>query len=188
MGQKALGTIIINYDNAIDLPGVTVREFEALLDFFYTETYNTSTRTPLLEVWIDLLSVATRFDFQRVRERAIRGIDLHHESLDPIEQIFLAEKHDVPHWLRQAYAALCQRVNPLEAWEIDKIGSDTIAKLWKAREAVRDPAAGSPGRSPASVQSFLPESRPGTPKEYLPYSPTRVERIVNEVFFLSENP
>ncbi|KAJ6625180.1 hypothetical protein B0H10DRAFT_1640735, partial [Mycena sp. CBHHK59/15] len=122
---------------AIPLPGVTTAELEALLDFFYTECRNEAQ----MQAWIDLLSIATRFDFQRLRECAIDTIEHSRwrfpERIDPIKQIVLAEKHDIPHWLPIAYAALCQRPNPLEEWEAEQIGYRKTTLLARAREAVR---------------------------------------------------
>jgi hypothetical protein len=56
--------------------------------------------------WIDLLAISTRFDFQRIRECAIDAIENsrwehvwrpgHLNNIDPIEQILLVEKHDIP--------------------------------------------------------------------------------------------
>ncbi|KAJ7676326.1 hypothetical protein B0H14DRAFT_3684752, partial [Mycena olivaceomarginata] len=133
-------------ERAIPLPGVTAAEFEALLDFFYTEKFQR--HQAAMREWIDLLAISTRFDFQRLRECAIHAIEqgqwtqgrrmrMRKIDIDPIEQILLAEKHDVPHWLRIAYVAICERSDPLEEWEAEKIGARKTALLARAREAVR---------------------------------------------------
>ncbi|KAF7291419.1 BTB domain-containing protein [Mycena indigotica] len=126
-------------------PGVTVAEFEALLDFFYTDEFHED--CPELHTWLDLLSIATRYDFQRLRERAIDVIDGHRwngrqwgvcEEFDPITRIVLAEKHAIPHWLTTAYIALCERGTPLQLHEVRTIGVEKAVLIAEAREKIRD--------------------------------------------------
>ncbi|KAJ6625177.1 hypothetical protein B0H10DRAFT_1942763 [Mycena sp. CBHHK59/15] len=193
---------------AIPLPGVTAAELEALLDFFYTECVTITRRWEFqrneaqMQAWIDLLSIATRFDFQRLRECAIGAIEHNlwpgtprrFESIDPIKQIVLAEKHDIPHWLPIAYAALCQRPNPLEEWEAEQIGYRKTTLLARAREAVRDPDNHLIDSRFASLQArTVSPPMPGTPMLsahtlYTPYRRERVAAIVNEVFFPPPTP
>lgn len=58
--------------NPIYLSGVTELEFETLLRFFYKSIYDDFTLSQ--ESWIALLSIAHRYEFLNVRERAIREI------------------------------------------------------------------------------------------------------------------
>ncbi|KAJ7111402.1 hypothetical protein C8R44DRAFT_985525 [Mycena epipterygia] len=184
-------------ERAIPLPGVACVEFEALLDFFYTEKFQR--HQAVMKEWIDLLAISTRFDFQRIREDAINAIE-HSRwkqprqwprriTIDPIEQIVLAERHDIPHWLPVAYALICERSKPLDEWEAEKIGYRKTALLARAREAVRNSNY---------VPSPLPLEGKAEPFEFeefevpLAESPTsngffdnrdRVDAIVSEVFF-----
>jgi hypothetical protein len=132
---------------------------------------------------INLLSISTRFDFEQIRQRAISGLDL----LDPIEKIVLAVKYDIPQWFAPAYAALCQRPNPLEEWEARKIGWTKTVLVARAREAVResyrDGRRSPPLLTPSPPTPILVLSDAPTHPFYQPYSPSRVARIVNEVFF-----
>ena len=112
-----------------------------------------------LQRQIDLLSISTRFDFDRVREAAIKCIryglsrrqdwftpDIWSVSGDsqwlagvsPVDRICLAEKYDIPEWLCPSYEDLCQRVAPLEVHEAERIGVRTATLLARAREAVRE--------------------------------------------------
>lgn len=147
-------------------------------------------RVILLEECIDLLSISTRFDFEAIRQRAIHDIDYPHpfrRPLDPINKIVLAEKHDIPKWLAPAYAALCQRANPLELWEAQKLGMEKTVLLHRAREAVRELAPGSPVTPCYAYEPPLPQ--PSIPSEpYQPYSASGVARIVSEVFFPTSRP
>ncbi|KAH8102040.1 hypothetical protein BXZ70DRAFT_906048 [Cristinia sonorae] len=136
-------------DNSpIVLPHVTAKEFECLLDFFYygklTESdsmhqghVSQAQQPPLLDTatWIILLDISTRLAFHRLRERAISELE-DWCIPDPIERISLAQKYDIPSWLRSAYTDTCCRDRPLEVWEAEKIGLATAIQLAKGREVV----------------------------------------------------
>jgi hypothetical protein len=198
-------------DRAIPVPGVTPKEFEALLDFFYTECvarvlndiFVSSTgiarkfqrHTADMQEWIDLLGISTRFVFQRLRECAIDAIE-HHRwrprpgvpmTIDPIEQIVLAEKHEIPHWFRIAYVSICERSEPLEEWEARKIGFQKATLLARARETVRNPHDRTPTPRPASpvysIHTELGESETPPLSNGFYHNRTRVDAIVSEVFF-----
>jgi hypothetical protein len=85
----------------------------------------------------NLLSISTRFDFERIRQLAISRLE-RLLILDPIEKIVLAVKHDIPQWLAPAYEALCQRPNPLNEWEARKIGWTKAVLVAQARKEVRE--------------------------------------------------
>jgi hypothetical protein len=142
-------------ENPILLPDVTCEEFEVLLQFFYDryvhvydhqskfsfsvlEHYsNIDCRTYeqgllSLEELVKLLSISTRFDFEKARQLAIKSIGK--QKLRPIDFILLAERYDVVQWLRPAYTALCMRPAPLELEEVKELGFEKIVLLAKARE------------------------------------------------------
>lgn len=96
-----------------------------------------------LSSWTALLSVSSHFSMARIRARAISEIITYPApGLDPVDQVALATKHDVPEWLPPAYAALCQRENAIELEEAEKLGMKTTVLVAKAREAVRKQASG----------------------------------------------
>jgi hypothetical protein len=115
-------------------------------------------------------------------------------TIDPIEQIVLAEKHEIPHWFRIAYVSICERSEPLEEWEARKIGFRKTTLLARARETVRNPHHRTPTPPPVFL-SFSPASAIGSPHEVWPPLPkevssngfyhnrNRVDAIVSEVFF-----
>jgi hypothetical protein len=160
-------------DLPISLPGVTRFEFKTLLDFFYDCMHDDFELS--LNEWTAILSISSRYDMDRIRQRAIRQIISHRPRIDPVEKIVLAEKHDIAGWLPSAYASLCQRVNPLEEWEAEKLGLRITVRLARAREAVRELA----------LQGFgIPIEEPGDTEEegiYSPYAYT-VSRVVSEIF------
>ncbi|KAI0826004.1 hypothetical protein BC629DRAFT_1452231, partial [Irpex lacteus] len=71
--------------------------------------------------WTALLSISTRYAFDRIRSRAIAALSpltptstsSVTQLLDPVDMLVLAVKHDVPQWLEPAYVALCMREHPL---------------------------------------------------------------------------
>ena len=81
---------------------------------------------------INLLSISTRFDFERIRRLAIYAIGK--QDLRPIDLIRFAEKYDVDEWLRGAYIALCQRPEPLEVEEAKELGFEKTILVARARE------------------------------------------------------
>ncbi|KAK7042601.1 BTB domain-containing protein [Favolaschia claudopus] len=179
---------------AIPLPDVTRSEFEALLNFFYEETFQRGEAST--EEWMELLAISTRFDFQRLRERAIGALDplLSRGKGRPIERIALAEKHDIPQWLRIAYVDICERGPPLNESEAEKIGTRKTVLLGRAREMIRNSGYRIP--SPGYMYGYGGVSAPGSPvqlqQEEEPGHPFydnrhRVDFIVSEVFSPSEN-
>ena len=87
--------------------------------------------------WIALLSIAHRYEFLNVRERAIR------EIYDPAAQhpqdhrllISVAEKYDVPpKHLVPSYVALVLRSQPLSESEVGFFSALTVSRLAHARE------------------------------------------------------
>lgn len=156
-----------------------------------------------LQRQIDLLSISTRFDFERVREAAINCIQygLHRRrysfgaqwlaGISPVDRICLAEKYNIPQWLPPSYKDLCQRVSPLEVREAEKIGVRTATLLARAREAVREQHSSMPQHirdygtrtpSPALAISRTPSPAQTIPAEF-PYDMHMVARVVREVFY-----
>ena len=146
-----------------------------------------------LQRQINLLSISTRFDFDRVREASIKciryGLSRRQEwfkpvgesqwlaGISPIDRICLAEKYDIPEWLRPSYEDLCQRVAPLEVHEAEGIGVRTATLLARAREAVREKHL-LRGESPPRRHSHLPS------KSDRLYDERMVSCVVQEVFDL----
>jgi hypothetical protein len=143
-----------------------------------------------LAEWIFILSISSRYDMDKLRQRAIRQIISHRPRIDHVEKIVLAEKHNIPDWLAPAYASLCQRANPLEEWEAERLGMGVTVKLARAREAVRELCLTSPTPAPETPPPhdihWFPETAEEPPlgiADYKPYDTHHVNRIVNEVFW-----
>lgn len=84
--------------------------------------------------WIDLLAISSRYDFEKIRKRAIKELENAKPATDPVTKVMLALKHDIPEWLQPAYILLCERPEPLEEAEAEKLGISTTIKVAKARE------------------------------------------------------
>lgn len=91
-----------------------------------------------LASWKALLSIATRFQFDKIRARAIAELNAGDPALNAVEKIVLANKHSVTDWLSPAYCELCSRLEPLSDQEALKLGTVTTAKLARAREKLRN--------------------------------------------------
>lgn len=89
-----------------------------------------------LDDWIALLSISTRYIFDRIRDMSIQEIST--KGLDPIRKVTLAEKYNIPLWLSPAFVDLCKRPEPLTLREAEQLGMKTVVRLAKAREIVRE--------------------------------------------------
>lgn len=134
----------------IRLEGVTVHEFKCLMRFVYTSMYGPSISA--IEDWIALLSISTRYDFERIRDMAIQ--ELSTKVFDPIKKITLADKHNVPQWLSAAYVDLCKRPEPLTEQEAEELGLKTVVRVARARELVREKKYVS-----ATLRSYFPHDK-----------------------------
>lgn len=151
----------------IILYGVTIHEFRCLLRFYYDGMH-----TPALDTladWVALLSIATRYVIDRVRERAVAEVAARLD--DPLEQVRLAHAHSVPHWLPLAYAALVRRPEPLDDAEAGALGLRTAVRIARARELARE------RRHVSCTQgSYYPFERAYT------YDDKGIEQVVGEVW------
>jgi len=138
--------------------------------------------------WMTLLSLSTLFKMPRIRNRAIKEIELFNPPLDPVCRIALAipEKHDIQEWLKSAYVELCRRDDPISEHDADKLGLNTTVGLFHARERSRKLAVGKLASEMHRRQTFSdfdPPANPPTSALDLPPDVKLVERIVTEVFW-----
>ncbi|TFK75563.1 hypothetical protein BDN72DRAFT_757466, partial [Pluteus cervinus] len=166
--------------NPIVLTDVQIDEFESLLDFFYNGMHDhlgaiaasqksrQPPKTPLSnsspQHLMNLLSISTRFEFDRIRQYATDELQRITNTLDPIDVILLAEKHDVFQWIAPALSRLCQRDKPLTVVEARKLGFETAILVAEARE-------------------LLHEVHSGTKHSDLKFDPKIAARIIEDTFF-----
>src|ERR1700761_4194998 len=89
---------------------------------------------PTVTDWISMLSISTRLNFSRVRERAIKEITARLEEIDPFDLIGLAVKYDVQQWLMPAYRRIVTRGNLITHGEAQKIPFPMAVMLMRSRE------------------------------------------------------
>ncbi|KAI0340266.1 hypothetical protein BDW22DRAFT_1430882 [Trametopsis cervina] len=146
-GEDAEG----KYDTKpITLHGVTQHEMRCLLRFFYDSMYKASITS--LADWECLLSISTRYVFDRIRDLAISEITK--QMLDPVRKITLANKYNIPHWLPTAYLDLCKRVQPITDEEAETLGLRTLVRVARARELAREQ-----GYISATHRSYFPHDK-----------------------------
>ncbi|KAI0694139.1 hypothetical protein BC835DRAFT_1415524 [Cytidiella melzeri] len=118
----------------ITLHDVTEHEFRCLLRFFYESMY----QPPIdcLHDWIALLSISTRYVFDKTRDLAITEISK--QLADPVQKITLANKYNIPQWLPPAFLELCKRDEPIADAEAETLGLFAVVRIARARELARE--------------------------------------------------
>jgi hypothetical protein len=84
--------------------------------------------------WMAILSVSTRWTFQKVRERAIKEITARLDRVDPFEVIDLADKYNVEQWFKPAYRRIVTRDKLISHQEALKIPFHMVIMLMRSRE------------------------------------------------------
>ena len=90
--------------------------------------------------WKSILSISTRYEMTRVRDRAIKEIINFAPRIDSVDLVDLAINHQVEHWLPIAYSRLCQRRETITVQEGERLGVETVCLLYMARQKVRESA------------------------------------------------
>jgi hypothetical protein len=139
--------------------------------------------TPPLSAWTSILSISTRYQMKRVRTRAIKEIFDFWPRIDPVDQVVLAVKHNVPDWLPLAYAVLCQRDDPIEIDEAKKLGLETTVMLAKAREIVRRTADAENGAVLKDSRGPTGSGKRPCRSDATPFSAPLVNHVINEIFW-----
>lgn len=81
-----------------------------------------------------ILALASDWGFDDLRTRTIRDIEKRHQS--PIDRAVLARRCKIARWIRGALLSLTILPDPLNATEIQLLGTTTAALIWRAREQV----------------------------------------------------
>ncbi|EJU03308.1 hypothetical protein DACRYDRAFT_115496 [Dacryopinax primogenitus] len=138
--------------NPIRLEGVDAVAFERLLWYMYPGyriyIYQLSSGTGIeilnrfhgdltaisADGWVQILDMATMFDFERIRSNAINVLS---RCPDPMFKLTVADRFDVDEWRLSCYAELCMRPAFFTEAEMQQMGPETAALLVHARELVR---------------------------------------------------
>ncbi|KAH9000719.1 hypothetical protein EDB86DRAFT_546908 [Lactarius hatsudake] len=122
----------VDDEHPIYVPGTPINEFENLLRFFYFGMHDDY--KPTVADWISMLSISTRLNFPKVRERAIKEITARMEEIDPFDLIGIAVKYDVQQWLMPAYRRIVTRTNLIAHEEAKEIPFPMAVMLMRSRE------------------------------------------------------
>ncbi|OSC98445.1 hypothetical protein PYCCODRAFT_1001730 [Trametes coccinea BRFM310] len=122
-------------DNPLHFSGISAIDFERLLWVLYPPSYG-SHKAKTIDEWRSILSLATRWEFNDVRELAIRELQV--LDMSPIDRICLAQEFDITgRWALSAYIALCERPEPLSLDEAARLGLDVSIRIAQLREQLR---------------------------------------------------
>ena len=85
-----------------------------------------------IEEWTSVLTLSDKWNFAQLKTLATRELGL---ITSTIEKIALSKKHDIgnPQWLLAAYRELCTRRHPLSLVEGEKLGLETVIKIWEVQ-------------------------------------------------------
>ncbi|KAF7309182.1 hypothetical protein MKEN_01120800 [Mycena kentingensis (nom. inval.)] len=84
--------------NPIHLPGVSVNEFENLLEVLFPIDAFERQQNLSTDQWIDVLKLSTMWRFSQVREMAIQTLT--RMAINSVDRIVLAKRYHVPSWLQ----------------------------------------------------------------------------------------
>ncbi|EMD36831.1 hypothetical protein CERSUDRAFT_95106 [Gelatoporia subvermispora B] len=101
----------------IVLEQVTVFEFECLIDFIYNGMYHSTPAERTSKQWIALLSISSRYLFDKIRMQSIRALQSMASGIDAVERIVLSQQFDIQDWLKPALAESPDRENQGETPE-----------------------------------------------------------------------
>ncbi|KAF9449333.1 hypothetical protein P691DRAFT_812712 [Macrolepiota fuliginosa MF-IS2] len=185
----------------IPLPGVTVKEFEALLDYFYLLPHRqlqSKGETRNLQIYLRLLSISHRFVFDEVFQYALSSVKpiIHH--IPAIQRFQLGEKYELREWLLSAYESFLGRTTPLSINEAEILGLEKVVRYIAARESMHRKGYfsswGNPAGPPVGQPSLLGNLSWSTPVttslgDILPEAKENgpvvreITKIVEEFFF-----
>ncbi|KAF4620303.1 hypothetical protein D9613_001085 [Agrocybe pediades] len=101
-----------NERDPLVLEGIPVDDFETFVHASHSESDNKL--APRLAVdsygyWMGVLKLATMWNFNQVRKKAVDQMGSFIQSKTPLEMVYLHRKHFVPAWVKASYVALCSQ-------------------------------------------------------------------------------
>lgn len=87
------------------------------------------------------MTLSERWNFAQLKMLATRELGF---ITSTIEKIVLAKQYNMgnPHWLLAAYRELCTRCHPLSLVEAEKLGLETVIKIWEVQHELMGSAWG----------------------------------------------
>jgi len=145
------------------LEDVKSEDFARFLWVFYNPKYGQYDAP--LEWWLSILHLATRWQFDGVKELTIAALE--QIEIEGVEKIAIYHNYNInKHLLVPSYMAVCRREKPLSLMEGSKLGMETVLRIAEARERLRQQAMESGVRSPT----------------YEDFGDDETEKLVRELF------
>jgi len=115
-------------DNPILLNGDDPQDFSCLLQLFYHDSPGSAVYLNAVQ-WCSVLAVATKYDMEIIRQKAIQKIKLANPPLDPIVQIVVARRYDCKELREGPMEVLVKRAEPLSIEETVKLAPEDL-HIW----------------------------------------------------------
>ncbi|KAJ3514298.1 hypothetical protein NMY22_g14781 [Coprinellus aureogranulatus] len=130
-------------DRAIRLLDVSVQDFEKFLWVFYNPKYDIYDAN--IDWWFSILKLAHKWDFPIVKEFALRELRRRESEIPLVTRIILYQEYEAPpEYLVPLFSELCAREYGLTDGETLALGFELACRVWKTREALRNPGGASP--------------------------------------------
>lgn len=85
-----------------------------------------------VEEWTSVLTLSDKWNFAQLKTLATRELGFITSAID---KVVLSKKYNIgnPQWLLAAYRELCTRRHPLSFVEGEKLGLETVIKIWEVQ-------------------------------------------------------
>ncbi|CAE7145562.1 unnamed protein product [Rhizoctonia solani] len=128
-------------EHPISLKGVSASDFAALMTVLYASHFSDDQPAPQASLIIPAFRLANMFNFSELRAYLLPLAEKH---LDGVDKIMFAREFDIKEWLALAHVRLCQREQPLNAEEAEKLGVQSVLLISNMREQQRTLPSTSP--------------------------------------------
>ncbi|KAF7350933.1 BTB domain-containing protein [Mycena sanguinolenta] len=129
-GERPEGEVV---ENPIVLEGINAVDFDRFLSVLYPLDFTTRDIAST-EEWTSVLSLASRWEFNSLRELAMQHLFV---ITSAVERIALGRRYDIPCWLVPAYAEVCERKEPLTLAEGRLLGLEDTVCIGQVRHTIR---------------------------------------------------
>lgn len=92
--------------------------------------------TTSVDDWASIFQVATKLNFQSIKDLAVRQLV---SITSPVDRIILGRKFEISEWLPAAYKCICSRAEALTLEEGVQLGMEDVIKISAVRQGRRDP-------------------------------------------------
>ncbi|KAF8603080.1 hypothetical protein BDV93DRAFT_494048 [Ceratobasidium sp. AG-I] len=133
-GAKDPATTEGSESHPIKLSGVSASDFENLLTVLYAYHFSEDKPPSEATLLVPALRLANMWNFSALRAYLI---PLTAAVLNDVDKIVYAREFGVSEWLGPAHIALCQRPNPPDIEESNKLGLQSLMVIYNLREKSR---------------------------------------------------